>query len=108
MNNESRVVTKEQLLLLGRIAEDQNYNRQVRIDELEHDLDPDGFNVLVMSLPFHNDTPVHRVTVLAKAIGRIPPVMFLLDVSAPVWEELATVKDVQAIQRGETPMEETR
>jgi hypothetical protein len=65
-------------------------NRQADLDAVKKRIDPDGFHVLRMLLPFHSayrDLPHHhRVEVYMKVTGSMEPAVFMLDITDTHWQ----------------------
>jgi hypothetical protein len=105
---ETRVATTEQLLELVASAIERGFNRAPNLGEIEGVIDPDGWHVLSIILPFHErhwappnsmpDPPHHRCDVLMKAKGITAPYTFRLDVTDEQFKMLGTVAEARMQQ----------
>jgi len=68
----------------------ERFNRQVDAGWVSEKLDVQGWNVLEMLLPFHNEQDHHRVRVLMKFTDQKEPEEIMLDIPADTWDELFT------------------
>lgn len=80
-----RVANTSALKQLNRLAIKHELNRSLEPDWLERRLDPDGYHLLVLMLPFHNDADHHRCMVMMKVKGQEEPVEGWLDVFDDDW-----------------------
>lgn len=71
-------------------AEEQNFNRQIELDVFDEFANPDGFHILMVVLPFHNDQDHHRCYVMMSVKGREEPEIAYLDVQVDDLEKYTT------------------
>jgi hypothetical protein len=97
----SRVVNTATLLKLNRVAVMANLNRTLP-ESVTLGLDPTGFHVLRLVLPFHNGVearpfPHHRVEALLKMSGEDEPTFTFLDLAVTRWEALVGAVEFLAV-----------
>lgn len=84
MSTQRKIITASQLKTAIRTGALYGFNRQISVEAIKN-IDPDGFNVVSVFLPFHNgrdqETPHHRCSVLAKFKGKDEPVELVMDIA---------------------------
>lgn len=102
---EPRACDSKTLVRMAVLAEKQDFNRQVDIEELESIIDPDGIHILDANMPFGvpyhrasfgpSKEPIwpdhHRCYVLCKVSDQTEPMTFWLDIAATDYEAMMTV-----------------
>jgi len=92
-----KVITAKVLTDVNTQSKQYRFNRTLS-DEFFTQLDPDGFNLVMVALFAHNgdsaDILHHRCRVMAKMKGLTEPVEVLLDIDARTYERLTTIDDV--------------
>lgn len=101
--SDTRIASTEALLRLDLRARQDGLNRLLTPYVRER-LDPDGFHVLSVALPFHNGVeaspyPHHRVSLLLKLRDSRDPVDGMLDLAATEWPRLPLARDLLALAR---------
>lgn len=89
---------------LARNARKHELNRQVS-EEVLKNLDPDGFSIYSMIIPFHDrgivgDIPHHRVRAQYKMKGTVQPIETFVDVLSTDWDKLTEAVPRNAQDRG--------
>jgi hypothetical protein len=105
---ETRVATTEQLMEAINAAKQYGFNRYPDIDAVRRDVDPEGFHVFSIIVPFHTrhwppegarpDPVHHRVEVLMKPNGKNHPDKFALDITDDMFRMLGSVDEAYAIR----------
>lgn len=84
MSTQRKIITASQLKTAIRTGALYGFNRQVSVEAIKN-IDPEGFNVVSVLLPYHNgrdqETPHHRCSVLAKFKGKDEPVELIFDIA---------------------------
>ena len=97
--SDLRVTDTDTLVELHVKAHEHGFNRCGMAEDAFAQLDPAGTHVLAMRLWGHNidasSVMHHRVEVLAKQVGTMDPLGFLLDVSNEDWQNLAKAPKVE-------------
>jgi len=86
---DAKVINTRALLALAAWADRTDQNRQVDVDRLTRDVDPEGVHLIRRVLLFHNGEPVDRVSVFAKVTGEATPARFMLDIPHDLYEAFA-------------------
>ncbi len=93
-----RVASSNQMILLA--SHSEKFNRSIDVDYVSEKLDPHGFNVMELVLPFHNEQNHHRVEVLMKFTDDDEAHQAFIDVPAQMWESLKTYEEITEILAG--------
>lgn len=72
---------------IAKNAEAAGLNQQVTSLAVRK-LDPDGFSIMSIEIPFHNDEDHHRVTAFLRIKDQQEPAVVLMDVLADDWDKL--------------------
>jgi hypothetical protein len=94
-----KVLTTPQLKDINEDAKQQDFNRILADEFVNEKLDPEGFHVAKVVVPFHerhhfdgepvDDVVHHRLVLLCKTNGTDEPETAFVDVSADEWDALA-------------------
>lgn len=93
MSNSERVTNTEGLLLCNRVANQQKLNRALDQKILEAIVHPTQNHLIVVALPFHNESDHHRCRVWAAQRLSEEPYEFFLDIPVNLFEQMETVSD---------------
>ncbi len=88
-----RVASSNQMILLA--SHSEKFNRSIDVDYVSEKLDPHGFNVMELVLPFHNEQNHHRVEVLMKFTDDDEAHQAFIDVPSDMWERLKTYEEIE-------------
>ena len=93
-----RVASSSQMIMLA--SHSEKFNRSIDVDYVSEKLDPHGFNVMELVLPFHNEQNHHRVEVLMKFTDDDEAHQAFIDVPADMWDSLHTYAQLCELLQG--------